>query len=224
VRRRGSCSFHFVVRVALADHRRPHWLDRGQQVTAIRSIRREQSRRFIRSTESPHPPVPSPSLFKSRTRPVPPIPRPSRSKSSRPRRRQSPLGCSLTERSASATAAATCSPAVVSSPIPGRWSPGAASRPRAAEGGEHHLRNAYHCRDVHLHRARHRRSGRFQRERILHHYCLNDRPFGDRDSFMALLRGPNPRRHAQLSNTPTRPCGRWDDDRLGPRRRDSRQP
>ena len=37
---------------------------------------------------------------------------------------------------------------------------GAASRPGAAEAGEHHLRNAHHGWHVHLHRSRHRRSGR----------------------------------------------------------------
>ena len=154
-----------------------------------------------RSTESPRPPVASRSRSRSRTRPVRPTPRPSRSRSSRPRRRRSPPWRSLAERSASFTAAATGSPAVVSSPIPGPWLPGRFLRPRAAEGGEHHLRNADHGWHVHLHRPRHRRSGRLQRERIVHHYYLSVRPFGDRDGIVSLC-GPNPRK-MHVAKTPT---------------------
>ena len=52
---------------------------------------------------------------------------------------------------------------------------GAASRPGAAEGGEHHLRNAHHGWHVHIHSARHRRSGRLQREGVLDHDHLSVR-------------------------------------------------
>ena len=55
------------------------------------------------------------------------------------------------ERSASSTAAATCSPAVVSSLIPGRWSPGRFLPASRYRRGEHHFRNAHHGWHVHLH-------------------------------------------------------------------------
>jgi hypothetical protein len=79
-----------------------------------------------------------------KTRPVRPTPRPSRSISSRPRRRRSPLRRSPAERLASSTAAATCSPAVVSSLIRGLWSPGHFLPVSRCRGGKHHLRHAHH--------------------------------------------------------------------------------